>query len=233
MATLSGIVVSTGREASGRRTLLDIVDELARPIDGADSTIKALAADAFRAAVRTMNRKGLWPWEIQDEDVAITANQRFSTVTGAIKKPLAMHLLNSAGGTRDQKIRFLSYDRFMEKYSMDVPGDPHTYTVPNLFETGQIRWHPIPSANDNARLTYYRDTPAPRDENEAVEIPDTAIEMYMSAAWYEFLKRIPSEQRPFPITMAKSESRAAFKEMSAHVNSPGDRSRGISEVGVF
>jgi len=73
MPTFGGIVVPTGAEASGRRTLLDVVDELARPVDASDTTIRALAADAFRAAVRTMNRKGCWPWEYQEEDVAITS----------------------------------------------------------------------------------------------------------------------------------------------------------------
>src|SRR3990167_11554128 len=102
MPTVGGVVVATTAEASGRRTLLDIVDELARPINAADSTVRALAADAFRAAVRTMNRKGLWPWEVLQEDVTITATQAFSTVTSAIKKPLAMHYLDAAGGTPDE-----------------------------------------------------------------------------------------------------------------------------------
>src|SRR3989304_6081559 len=104
MPTISGIIIATGTESSGRRTLLDVVDELSRPINAADSTVRALAGDAFRAAVRTMNRKGSWPWEIQDEDITITANQRFSTVTGAIKKPLRMHYLDEAGGTPDEPI---------------------------------------------------------------------------------------------------------------------------------
>jgi len=225
MPTVSGIVVPTGREASGRRRLLDVVDELSRPVDASDSTVRALAADAFRSAVRTMNRKGSWPWEIQDEDISITANQRFSTATGAIKKPLAMHLLDSAGGTRDQRISYMEYENFVEQYNLDISSEPHTYTIPNLFETGQIRWFPTSPSNDNARFTYYRVTPAPRDENEAVEIPDHVIEAYMAQAWLEFLKRLPSEQRPFPITVALSEARQAFRELSAHVTSPGDRSR--------
>jgi hypothetical protein len=232
MATLGGIVVATGgAPTTGRRIFLDVIDELARPVDAADTTIRAYAADAFRAAVRTMNRKGLWPWEILDEDVAITSNIRFSTVSGAIKKPLAMHFLNGAGGTRDQRITYMSYDRFMETYSMDFTSEPHTYTIPNLFETGQIRWHPIPASNDNARLTYYRVTPVPRSEQEAIEIPETAIEAYMSFAWYEFLKRIPSQQRPFPITLARSEMKQAFRELSAHVNAPGDRIRRVTSGG--
>ena len=231
MATFSGIVVSTGGSpASGRRIFLDIIDELARPVAADDSTINALAADAFRASVRQMNYKGLWPWEIQDEDVSITANQRFSTVQSAIKKPLAMHYLNAAGGTRSRRIGYMAYERFVEKYNMDFSSDPHTYTIPNLFETGQIRWHPIPSSNFNARLTYYRVTPAPKTEQETIEIPEYAIEAYMSLAWYEFMKRIPSEQRPFPISIALSEKKDAFRKISSHVVSPGDRSRQISGV---
>jgi hypothetical protein len=231
MPTVSGIVVATGTEASGRRTLLDIVDELSRPVDASDTTVRALAADAFRAAVRTMNRKGMWPWEIQDEDITITANERFSSVASAIKKPLAMHYLTAAGGTPDQPIRYTPYDRFVEKYTLDVAGEAHTYTVPNLFETGQIRWFPVPSANDNARLNFYRVTPAPRAENEPVEIPDYAIEVYMSRAWYELSKRLPQGQRTMPIDMALGEARLAFREMSAHVNSPGDRSREVMARG--
>ena len=228
MPTPSGIVISTGTEASGRRTLLDVVDELARPIDASDTTVRALAGDAFRSAVRTMNRKGLWPWEIQDEDVALTANSAFSTVASAIKKPLAMHYLNSAGGTPNERIGYTRYDVFMEKYSLDVAGRAHTYTIPNLFETGQIRWFPTPSANDNARFTFYRVTPAPRIEQEPVEIPDYAIEVYMACAWVEFMKRLPSQQQPFPISVALTEWRMAFREMSHHIASPGDRTREVN-----
>src|SRR3990172_5696646 len=126
MPTIGGIVVSTGVEASGRRTLLDIIDELARPVDASDSTIRALAADAFRAAVRIMNRRGLWPWEIMDEDIIITANERFSTVSGAIKKPLAMHYTDGAGGTSDQRIDYSPYDVFIERYTLDATSQVHT-----------------------------------------------------------------------------------------------------------
>lgn len=228
MPTFSGIVVATGTEAEGRRTLLDVINELARPVDASDSTILGLAADAFRAAVRTMNRKGLWPWEIQDEDITIATNERFYTVNGAIKKPLALHYLDEAGGTRDQQIWYMSYDRFVETYNLDFAGEAHTYTIPNLFETGQLRLFPVPSSDDNARFTYYRVTPPPKLEQEAVEIPDHAIEPYMALAWAEFLKRLPSQQRPFPISVAVSEARTAFRELSAHVASPGDRTRQVS-----
>lgn len=232
MPTFGGIVVSTGAQATGRRTFLDIIDELARPVDAADTTIRALAADSFRAAVRTMNHKGNWPWEHQEEDVAITANQRFSTVTSAIKKPLAMHKLNAAGGTRDERIRYISFDRFVEIYNLDVTSDSYMYTIPNLFETGQIRWFPTPGSNDNARFTFYRVTPLPRNEQESVEIPEHTLGPYMAFAWYEFLKRIPSEQRAFPISVALADARMAFREISAHVNSSGDRSRQITNYGV-
>lgn len=229
MPTFGGIVVSTGGAAAdGRRTLLDIVDELSRPINAADETVRALAADAFRSAVRTMNRKGNWPWEIQDEDVAIAANNSFSTVSSAIKKPLAMHTLSAAAGVRDQRIEYVSYDRFMEVYNQNISGQPTAYTAPNLFETGQVQWFPIPGAADNARFTYYRVTPAPRTESEAVEIPDYAIEVYMAYAWCEFLKRLPSQQQPFPIAVAMEEARRAFREISAHVSMAGDRERIVS-----
>jgi len=232
MPTFGGIVVATGTQSAGRRTLLDIVDELARPVNVADTTIRALAGDAFRASVRWMNTKGNWPWEVQDEDVAITTNERFSTVSSAIKKPLAMHYLNAAGGTRDRKIWYMEYDHFIEKYNLDISTDPHTYTIPNLFETGQIRWFPIPSSNNNARFTFYRVTPAPRNEQEAVEIPDHALEAYMNRAWYEFMKRLPSAQRPIAVSVALLDARQAFREISAHVNRPGDRSR-QSHIGRY
>ena len=225
MPTFGGIVVSTGAAAAGRRIFLDVIDELARPVDASDKTVRALAADGFRSAVRTMNRKGLWPWEIQDEDISITTNQKFSTINNAVKKPLAMHFLDAAGGTRDQKIQYMPYDRFVEKHYMDFSSEPHTYTIPNLFETGQIRWFPTPSSNDNARFTYYRVTPAPRTEQEAIEVPDHAIEPYMALAWVEFLKRLPSEQRPFNLGVATASAKDAFRELSAHVNMPGDRTR--------
>ncbi len=228
MPTVGGIVVATGAEASGRRTLQDIIDELARPVDASDSTVRAFAGDAFRAAVRSMNRKGLWPWEIMDEEVAITANSKFSTVTSAIKKPLSMHYLDQSGGNPTQRITYISYDRFMEKWNQDISGQADTYTIPNLFETGQIRWFPVPSAAFVTRFTFYRVTPAPRIESEPVEIPDYAIETYMSMAWYEFVKRTPAAQKIVPLTVAWSESRIAFRELSAHVNSPGDRSREVS-----
>jgi hypothetical protein len=231
MPTFGGIVVPTGGAAEGRRPFLEIINELVRPVDASSETLRALAADAFRSAVRTMNRKGSWPWEIQDEDVSITATERFSTVSSAVKKPLAMHLLNSAGGTRDQGLSYVAYERFVEKFNLDINSEPHTYTIPNLFETSQIRWHPIPSSDDNARFTYYRVTPAPRAEQEPVEIPDFATEPYMAYAWLEFLKRLPSEQRPFPITVAMSQAQTAFREISAHVVSPGDRTRQISGGG--
>lgn len=228
MPTFGGIVIATGGgQSTGRRTFLDIVDELARPVNVADPTVRALAADAFRSAVRTMNRKGMWPWELLDEDITLTADNVFATVSGPIKKPLAMHYLNAAGGTRNQQIDYMSYDRFIELDSMDITGEPSIYTIPNMYETGQIRFFPIPAAAYNVRLTYYRVTPAPKNEQEVVEIPDYVTDVYMKFAELEFLKRLPSEQRPFPINAAFTEARRAFREISHHVNSPGDRSRWV------
>jgi hypothetical protein len=223
MPTVSGIIVPTSAEASGRRTLADVVAELSRSIDADDTTVQALAGDAFRSAVRVMNRKGLWPWEIMQEDLNLIQNNAFSTAISPIKKPLAMHFLSTSGGTPDQPIGYLPYDHFIEKYSLNIAGEPHTYTIPNLFETGQIRWFPIPNGNDNARFDYYRVTPAPRSDDEAIEIPDYAMEVYVSRAWYEFVKRLSSRNRPMPIEVAIAESKAAFRELSAHVNSLGDR----------
>lgn len=227
MPTFSGIVVATGVEASGRRTLLDIVDELARPVDAADTTVRALASDAFREAVRTMNRKGLWPWEVMDEDVAITANSAFSSVTSAIKKPLTMHFLSAAGGTPDQRIYYEPYNVFIERSNLDIGGEPSIYTIPNLFETGQVRWFPVPNSADNARFTFYRVTPIPKAEQEVVEVPEYALGVYTAFAWFEFLKRLPGEQRPFPIEIAAASAMAAFRELSAHVAVQSDRSPGF------
>lgn len=225
MPTVGGIVVATGGEATGRRTLSEVVDELARPIDASDDTVRNLAADSFRAAVRTMNRKGLWPWEILDEDITLAANERLYTISGPVKKPLAMHLLDSAAGTPNQRIEFMAYDRFVERYSMDEGGQPHTYTIPNLFETGQVRFFPVPPSTDYARFTYYRVTPAPRNMDEVVEIPEYAMDAYINAAWYEFAKRHPATQTRIPLQVAKADALLAFRELAAHAADPGDRSR--------
>jgi hypothetical protein len=227
MPTVSGIIVSTGTEASGRRTLRDITDELARPIDASDTTVRALAGDAFRAAVRTMNRKGLWPWELQDEEITMTVDSPFSTVSGAIKKQLAMHYLDAAAGKPYQKIGYVSYDRFVERYAINDSGQPQEYTIPNFFETGQIRWSMIPGTAYPCKFSYYRVTPIPRSEEEPVEIPEFPIETYMSFAWYEFAKRLPAMQARLPLNVALAEARLAFREISSHVASPGDRSREV------
>jgi len=232
MPTIGGIVVPTGGAAAdGRRTLLDVMGELARPVDASDDTILAMAGDAFRSAVQWMNRKGMWPWEILDEDISQTANVNFSTATGVIKKPLAMHYLDEAGGTRNQRIEYQPYDIFAEKYTLKLSSEPYIYTIPNLFETAQIRWFPTPSAAENLRFTYYRATPAPKAEQEAIEIPEYVIDVYMTRAWYEFLKRLPERQRPSDIGHAKDDARRAFREISAHVAAPGDRSRHMDATG--
>ncbi len=233
MPTVSGIVVATGNQATGRRRLIDVVDELSRPVDAIDETVRAMAADAFRSIVRKMNRKGCFPWESMEEDVAISNNERFSTVSSAIKKPLAMHKLNAAGGTRDERIRYEEYDVFLERYDLSFGTYPTVYTIPNLFETGQVRWYPTPSADDNARFSFYRVTPAPKSDQEVIEIPDYVTEAYMAGAWYEFLKRLPSEQQAFNLAIAKSDWKDAFRELSAHVNQPGDRSRQSLSYGAY
>jgi hypothetical protein len=225
MPTFGGIVVSTGSEASGRRTLLEVVDELARPIDASDTTVRALCGDAFRAAVRTMNRKGNWPWEYQEEDMAITANNAYSSVTSAVKKPLSMHLLATVAGAEERRLHYIPYDIFREKYTLNITSEPYCYTLPNLFETGQVRWYPTPGAAYNARFAFHRVTPAPQAESETVEVPDYAMEVYTSRAWYEMCKRLPLGQRPMPIEVAIAEFRQAFRELSAQVASAGDRTR--------
>ena len=222
MPTIGGIVVATGQEASGRRTLLDIVDELARPFNASDTTIRALAADSFRAAVRTMNRKGNWPWELQDESLTQTINSPYTTVTGAIKKPLAMYYLDSSN-LPWERICYIEYENLVNTYDLSIAGRPSRYSVPNMFETGQIRWHPIPQEAESCQLTYYRVTPAPRTESETVEIPDHAIETYTAFAWFELAKRLPAAQARYPLTVAKADAMLAFRELSAHVNMPGDR----------
>lgn len=225
MPTPTSLVVSTSSEAVGRRRFGEIIDELARPINPDDETIRALAGDAFRAAVRTMDRKGLWPWEMQDEDITITGGQRFVTASGVIKKPLAMFYTNGAGGTERQRIDYLPYDEFLEAYNLDVSGQAFLYTIPNLFETGQIRLYPAPTSGDAARFSYYRSTPPPRQEDETVEIPDYATEVYMAYAWFELMKRVPAAQQRFPLGAALASAQLAFREISAHIASPGDRTR--------
>lgn len=232
MPTNFGTIVSTGSQAvSGRRTLLEVIDELSRPVDADDSTVRALAGDAFRAAVRTVNRCGLWPWEVLDEDVAIIADNQFSTISGPVKKPLAMHYTNGSGGVIDERMSYVPYPVFIERFNMNIGGRPNSYTIPNLFETAQVRWYPIPPSNDTARFTYYRVTPIPRTESETIEAPEYALELYMAYAWVEFIKRLPSTQRPFDIQIAMAEAREAFKQMSHHVASPGDRMREVINLG--
>ncbi len=231
MATFGGIVFATSSQATDRRTLGDIVDELARPVNASDTTIRALARDSFQAAVRKNNRKGLWPWEIVDEDITLTVNERFSTVTGAIKKPLSMHFLNSEGGVRDQRINFQPYEEFLEKYSLDFSSEPYLYTIPNMFETGQIRWFPTPSSNDYARFSYYRVTPIPKNDTDIIEMPDYVTDAYVSLAWVEFLKRLSPGQVAFTMSDARREAKEAFRELSVHVNQTGDRRRLMEDHG--
>lgn len=230
MPTASGIVIATGSEPAGRRSLLEIMDELSRPVNVGDETVRALAADAFRAAIRRVNRMGLWPWEVMAQDINLTANQAYASVGVAIKKQLSMHYLNTAGGTENEPLAYCSYDKFLEKWMLDVSGRAHSYTLPNLFEDGRIRFYPIPSADAVVRFAFYRVTPAPRSEDESIEMPDYAIEFAMSLAWEEFLKRLPPKTRPYDMALAREQSKEAMREMSAHVASPGDRSR---EIQVF
>ena len=225
MPTISGIIVPTGLESGGRRTLREIVDERGRPYDSADSTFRALAGDAFRAAVRTMNVKGLWPWEILEEDITITSGTDKYTLSGAVKKPLALHHLSGSAGVRDQKFVYIPYDQFMETYDQNTEGEPNIYTIPNLFETGQIQVWPIPNANDYARITYYRVTPIPKNDDEVVEVPEFALETYIAYAWFELSKRLPAAQTRYPSQVALSDARRSFRELAAHINMPGDRSR--------
>lgn len=228
MPTFGGIVIATGTESEGRRTLRDVVDELARPVNADDSTVRALAGDAFRAAVRTMNRRGLWPWELQQQDINIVSTNQFSSVTGSIKKPLSMYYLSQATGNPYIKMWYIPYDRFVEKYSLNVNGQPYAYTIANLFETGQVRWFPIPGANYTVRFDYYRNTPAPQTEDEVIEIPDQAMETYMAFAWYEFIKRTPSAKLVMTAAEALQAASLAFRQLSAFIATPGDRTREVN-----
>lgn len=221
MPTIGGIVVATGSEADGRRTLLDVVDELSRPFDASDTTIRALAADAFRAAVRTLNRKGVWPWELQNETLTQTVNGPHTTLTGAVKKPLAMYYLRDS--LPWERIGYIEYDTLVEEYDLSLPGRPSLYSIPNLFETGQIRWHPIPQSAESCQFTYYRITPAPRIESEPVEVPDYAMEVYTSFARWELVKRLPAAQARYALADARADAMLSFRELCAHVNAPGDR----------
>lgn len=222
MPTFGGMVVATGVEADGRRTLLDVVDELARPIDASDPAVRSLAGDAFRAAVRTMNRKGCWPWELQNETLVQTINSPNTTVQGAIKKPLAMYYINSSN-LPTERIGYIEYETFVETYDLSLSGRPCLYTIGNLFETGQIRWVYIPTSAESCQFTFYRVTPAPRVESEAVEVPDYAIEVYTTLARWNLSKILPAAQARYSLADGRRDSADAFRELSAHVNAPGDR----------
>lgn len=229
MAAPSGIVVGTGgAPATGRRPLSELVNELAITVNANDNKIRALAGDSIRAAIRRVNGKGCWPWEYQEEEIALAANSKFASIQSAVKKPLAMHYLTASGGTEKEPISYQEIGRFLECYSLDIAGRAHTYTIPNLFETGQIRFFPVPNSADVASFKFYRVTPAPRSESETVEIPEYASEMYMAFAWEEYQKRLPKGQRTMDIPTAMLASKEAFRAMSAHVASPGDRSRQVN-----
>lgn len=231
MPTIGGFVVATGSQPqSGRRLFREVIDELSAPIDGDDSTVRRLASDAFRAAVRTMNRRGSWPWEYREQTIAMNSNVSTSSVTDLIKKPLSMHYIDPTNGRPWQRIGYVPVDKFRERFAINFSGRPFQYTVPDLFDSGTVEWFPIPSTTDSCRFAYYRMTPVPRIEDEALEIPENASEVYTAYAWAEFMKRLPSAQQPMPLVVALSEARTAFKEFSAHVVAPGDRSRSVDVI---
>lgn len=231
MPTIAGVIAPTGNESAGRVTLLEIVDELSRPLDAADTTVRAIAGDAFRAAVKIYNRKGLWPWEITEEDITLTGNVKQYTLQGAVKKELSCHFLNTTSNTPYIPIYYMPYAVFQEKYTHDIVGMPTTYTFPNFFETGQIRFYPVPSTSYSVRLCYYRMTPAPRNEDETVEIPDIAIEAVKAQARFEMITRLPAGQQMFPPSEAFKLAQLAFRELSCHVAKSGDASRSVGPYG--
>lgn len=235
MPTIGGVVVATGGNASNRRTLREVVDELARPINASDETVRALAGDSFRAAVRRLNQKGAWPWEVQEQEITWTSGTHTYTVSGNVKLPLAMHIMTATAGVREEHILYVPYERFVEMCNMNIPSmsRPTHYTISNFFENGNVRFWPTPSSSRVCKFTYYRNTPAPRNEDAALEIPESVTENYMAFAWEEFIKRLPSEQRPMPLRAAMEARRDAFREMSSFAARSGDRYREVNIGGML
>ena len=225
MPGLSGIIAPSTVMAADRRTFGDLVDEIARPIDADDSTVRALAMDALRAAIRKFNALGGWPWERQNVELTITANQADYTLPQRFKKEMSLHRVNDTGGRRDEKLQYVSYEIFVGAYDLEADGTPWLYTLHNVFETGQLTLFPRPSQNDFMRLDYYRETPRPTSESTPMEIPEYALEAYVAEAWYEFLKRLPSERRLFDLGTARQDAYLMAARIKAFVNSPGDMSR--------
>ena len=216
MPTVGGIVVPTGgAPATGRRTLLDIMTEIARPVDASDSTVLALAADAFRAAVRRMNRKGSWPWEYQTEDITRWISHR--TLGKAQAYQSAVHNLE-IGSTRitarvqgTQRapyavevdfFRDLAGSRFMAlaeqaarelKVSFD--------TLAGLFDKVILEVENLPSAADDFQLHV-------RAALDALDDPDgalaTAVE-HATATALESVANVAPRHSPSPIRTCPQE----------------------------
>lgn len=225
MAGLAGIVAPTSSYAADRRVFGTLVDEIARPIDADDSTVRALAMDAIRAAIRKFNAMGGWPWEIQTVEITQASGQATYTLPTPFKKEISLHRLDATGGNPDDRLLYVPYQTFITAYDLSRSGTPIFYSAANVFETGQLSLYPIPQAADFLQLDYYRETPRPTSESTPMEIPEYALEAYMAEAWYEFLKRLPSERRLFDLGTARADAFQMMGRIKAFVNTPGDSAR--------
>jgi len=223
--TLGPIVSATSGAAADRRTFGELVDELARPYDADDTTIRALAADAIRAAIRKFNAMGCWDWEIQSVEITTSANVSSYALPQAYKRPLSCHLLAASGGLRKDRISYILYNVFVEYSSLNTTGTASAYTLKNQFETGQITFYPQPTSTAYYQLDYYRETPRPRNDSEAIEIPEYALEAYMAEAWYEFAKRMPAERRGADLSLLRADASMARARITSFVSTDFDMVR--------
>lgn len=174
-------IASGGAAAADRRLLGEIKTELARPYDDSDPVNLALAGDAWRSAVRAYNRF-CWPWERLTVDITVVAGTATYSLPAAFKAPMGAYMLS--GSRESQRLGWLPYDSLIAEYALNQDGSPRLYTQYNEFETGTVQLWPRPTSSGTARIFYFRNTPADKDDNTAVEAPDYAVEAMMDWARY-------------------------------------------------
>ena len=181
-------VFSTGAGAVDRRTLGEFKAELARPYNPNDETMLAIAHDCVNAAIRKYNRK-VWPWEILTADVTFSSDDETEALPQPFKKPLAAYEL--VASNQDRRLAFIPYESFIEFHGIRSRGQPTSYTLRNVFETGQITVFPIPISGTDVRVHYYRRTPILRKDAEPFEGPPEFEEAILSEARYSIMQRRP------------------------------------------
>ena len=220
MPGVGPLVVSSGLQATDRRSFLEMKEELARAYNSGEETVMSIAGDAINAAIRVYNRYN-WPWEVlKVPDFNTASGTETYTVPAPFKAPLSCHVVTSSRPSR--RLGFIPFSSYMTEYSLRADGNPTLYTFENLHETGQVTFWPRPGAVETMRICFYRRTPTLKYDDSPLDVPLEAEEGYQSWAWYEFVKRIGGEWGASRITSALSEARAARIELVAMVSERGD-----------